>query len=1129
MYRNTIEIELKNIEPRLVLVPRKVVDKVVLHQRKLPAILGLISSQFSSIDSIWTDFETINSLSQELEFELEIGSLPFGKILLLAKVEGEMPGKFSIEERNTLYWRRLFHAEVKLKFIELKEKGLLSEAVIEKKIKTIGRTIFSEALMVLEQEHKVFSEQDIADKYISFAASFAELYRFSENLLANYFPSIKDYESLLLIIRNDVAEDIIFQETRIPGTQNPHPTPETHAEESSEYFKRLSEQAEKESSLNNATVSAILWTQANRVAPAELSPNTIEKAHKEIRKLVKRLQAALNFNSSDFQNWESALLPLLDKADQGSSPVEARLLTELQSACEDYEQEIYRIDIFSWAISFGKKPMKRPLRFQRLIKIHQRLREASLNAITTRLAFADRKKLETLLQLVWKQNEKLLRDEIRPIIENNLQSVGLKSEGAFGEIARRRLVEEFLDRIIEQGYLNYSELRDMISRNHLKLEDIRDAASFFKGDALLALDENLSLQLDGVYRRSDFYLRWLEKSTALNFGTATGRTLTKFLTLPFGGSFLLIESADLISDKISGDRIPDLIRTLTFITLGLFFFGVINNHSFRTFVLDCLLIFWKTAKFIFYKIPSTLLTWNPFLLIWKSLPVQIIYSLILKPLLFTEAIALWLPKSYPYHVGEIVLFIGFTLLLNSRPGRLLSEFAISSMLTLGKLIQDGLISILFTIMVQSFKKTIEGLEFVLQWVNDWLRLRGRAKPWQMALRGFLGLLWSPVAFFLRFYTVVLIEPGINPIKFPISSVAAKFTYPIIIPLTPEIVHFFSPFIGDVLSNLFFGTTIWLTPNLFGFLFWETKENWGLYRANRPQSLRPMAIGTHGETIPQLLKIGFHSGTIPKLFMKLRKAEQDAVTRSDWRKARTLRLDLQTIKERLARFIERDLLIPMQQNNKSFIRPLRVSEISLGINRIEAEMTGMDDNGYASFKISLELIDGMLMGSVSKPGGTLALNEQQNRCLSLGIAGLYKFAGIEISKEQISSNLPSWVTDWKIYEGNLVLFSEKQSTILVPIKNGDSQPRLQINRSENSCNLETLDFERLLFSRQPLTWQDWSDGWDRSANNLYVWPLYYAGVEPDIVGNAPNKIPFDTIERWQETTEISDLNQGYKSV
>lgn len=133
-----------------------------------------------------------------------------------------------------------------------------------------------------------------------------------------------------------------------------------------------------------------------------------------------------------------------------------------------------------------------------------------------------------------------------------------------------------------------------------------------------------------------------------------------------------------------------------------------------------------------------------------------------------------------------------------------------------------------------------------------------------------------------------------------------------------------------------------------------------------------------------------------------------------------------------------------------------------------------------------------MGSVSKPGGTLALNEQQNRCLSLGIAGLYKFAGIEISKEQVTSNLPSWVSDWKISEGNLVLFSENQSTILVPINTGEPLLKLQVKNLEKACTLNTLDAERLLFGRQPLTWQEWSEGWDRSANSLYVWPLYYAG-------------------------------------
>ena len=72
MNRTAIENELKNIEPRLLLVPRKVIDKVVLHQRKITAIVGLISGQFSSIDSVWTDFETINSISQEIEFEIEV-------------------------------------------------------------------------------------------------------------------------------------------------------------------------------------------------------------------------------------------------------------------------------------------------------------------------------------------------------------------------------------------------------------------------------------------------------------------------------------------------------------------------------------------------------------------------------------------------------------------------------------------------------------------------------------------------------------------------------------------------------------------------------------------------------------------------------------------------------------------------------------------------------------------------------------------------------------------------------------------------------------------------------------------------------------------------------------------------
>ena len=61
----------------------------------------------------------------------------------------------------------------------------------------------------------------------------------------------------------------------------------------------------------------------------------------------------------------------------------------------------------------------------------------------------------------------------------------------------------------------------------------------------------------------------------------------------------------------------------------------------------------------------------------------------------------------------------------------------------------------------------------------------------------------------------------------------------------------------------------LLPGVFGFLVWELKSNWRLYEANRPEALGPLVVGGHGETVVGLLRPGFHSGTLPKLFGRLR--------------------------------------------------------------------------------------------------------------------------------------------------------------------------------------------------------------------------------------------------------------------
>src|SRR5262245_64684625 len=93
-------------------------------------------------------------------------------------------------------------------------------------------------------------------------------------------------------------------------------------------------------------------------------------------------------------------------------------------------------------------------------------------------------------------------------------------------VARKKLVAELLDRGMKLGFLNLGHLRDAVSRNGLKLRDLGGVGELVRGDPLLRADARLDLALDGVYRRGEIYLRWLQKLSSIFFGTAPGRILT---------------------------------------------------------------------------------------------------------------------------------------------------------------------------------------------------------------------------------------------------------------------------------------------------------------------------------------------------------------------------------------------------------------------------------------------------------------------------------------------------------------------------------------------------------------------------------------------------------------------------
>ena len=136
----------------------------------------------------------------------------------------------------------------------------------------------------------------------------------------------------------------------------------------------------------------------------------------------------------------------------------------------------------------------------------------------------------------------------------------------------------------------------------------------------------------------------------------------------------------------------------------------------------------------------------------------------------------------------------------------------------------------------------------------------------------LSLIWFGITYVVRFAVNLLIEPQINPIKhFPVVTVSHKLVLAMVVPplgawrleLTMD---------KAALARTVALAIGFCIPGIFGFLVWELKENWKMYRANQSPTLDAEMVGSHGETVLRLLRPGFHSGTLPKLYAKLRRAK-----------------------------------------------------------------------------------------------------------------------------------------------------------------------------------------------------------------------------------------------------------------
>lgn len=1004
------------------------------------------------------------------------------------------------------YWRLLFHARVHLALETRMTADCWPPAEVRRRIRQIGPTTFDEIRTVLQQENLVLPPGDDATIYAEFAAVYLELRHFAPSFLPRYFPAIEHPEAIDEVLAQDVDGEGVLHAARPAGAPEPHdvfepeeldewaapeetpaddgPVMETASRPSERRYRRLTRRAQKAAAVGNLVRSAMFRVRAQQFAPRKLEAMLALRS--DLDQLAGRLCAALEIGDEERGAWRDALAALVRRAPSGIWTAEARLLYDLQKVCVDFEREIHTVDLVEWMLSLGKRPIRRPLPYQRDVLMSKHLRSAARRLPAARLSDRQRQQLFSLLRDGMERTETRIRERFRPQITAVLDDVGLAPRNVPERVARKKLVEELLDRVVEHGYLRMGDVRDALSRNNLKLPDL--PAGLLRRDELLEADRRLAVSLDGVYHRGEIYLRAMQHLVSLLFGTRAGRFITRYLALPFGGGFLAVAGVDHLVGMVGGwlgnappqhedERsilFDPTVRTATFL-LGLLLVGLINSAPLRNAVWQGTRRTFRALRSVLLELPRWILRRRWIQRILHSRPVVMAWRFGLKPAVWT--MLLWPFLAAPskrwdvFGLRALLMFIGVNLLLNSRAGRQLEELTIDWIQQAWHRFGLRLLASALSLIMEISKEILEAIERFMYAVDEWLRFKSGESQMTFWLKAVLGLAWFAVTYVVRFCINLLIEPQFNPIKhFPVVTVSHK----LLLPLIPHLAMVLSYTMERGLAWTVAGTVIFSIPGIFGFLVWELKENWRLYAANRSPDLGPIGIGAHGETMPRLLKRGFHSGTLPKRFAKLRRAERKARLKGNWKAVRKHLHALHRVELAVRRFIERELVGLLEECSAWQGRRMRVDDIHVGPNLVRATLNCAGE----PLVICMEVRSGWLLTGLVHADWAGNLPSEAHTALANAILKLYKTADADLVHQQLEAVLPSQ-SPYDVCEQGLVvwhdgcldreaLYDLHQEGVLL-------QPTLTTEHPMASPM--PLPRSEVLFREVAIPWNDWVWVWE----------------------------------------------------
>lgn len=569
------------------------------------------------------------------------------------------------------------------------------------------------------------------------------------------------------------------------------------------------------------------------------------------------------------------------------------------------------------------------------------------------------------------------------------------------------------------------------------------------------------------------------EASAASGGAAVSADSPKLPAASASASASTLVSQPAPASSSEADRSPFTtaapVLLLGFLLMALIHVGWFRRRFFR--VIGSLL---KAVRRCLIDYPVRLLR-QPFVQwFWRNRSVVRIRRVIVVP----AAVAAVPAQLIPFFFGSppqtwtwwLVVSVIASLALNSRLGRDTQELTAEWLASVWHRLHVRVVLAVFIFVMDGFRILLSFSERFLYAVDEWLRFHSDESWLSIVVKAVLGVIWSFVSFLIRIYVNLLIEPTFHPVKhFPVVTVAHKMILPGLLLMQREMVRILQPYLGIALAEFITWFNIFFIPGIFGFAVWELKENWRLYLSNRRPLLTPVAVGTHGESIARLLRPGFHSGTLPKLYRRLRLLEHQPPSFRRFSSRRSARAQLEHVEVAIRNFVNRELirlleLCPVWQefgvecgeihpSSNSFVVRLHCSQL-----------------GEQPFELLFQEQSGWVVAGVASPGFLRFASADQLRSLQHALEGFYRRCGIDMVREQLESE----------FLRNHPYDINSEGMAIWP--HGQFRQELRIDLSRKgllrpipadqaaAAGLQPVERSLVLFFESRTLWDDWVQRW-----------------------------------------------------